>query len=641
MVPSSLAQTDEEDPPTRYAFEGGGILPGGDCPKGPHLKKNHPRHVLLIEYPGGFECAMTIAGMSAESPADGLAPSHTYVPNKGYTNPDGSTPAVAGQTPTEEQQNGEEEDNEEYYDDIFEEELNQEEFMSSNRSDLTKGYNRQRKVNELAADPNVPKWTYPKTNTQKPTVNTHAAVDDQINSLTKHAGKIKLDDMQSGMAVRGERGGDKADRATSEQVLDPRTRMILLQMINRNVVSEIHGCLSTGKEANVYHSISSSDNEEDAPSVHRAIKVYKTSILVFKDRDKYVTGEFRFRQGYNKSNNRSMVKLWAEKEMRNLRRIYTAGIPCPEPVHLRLHVLVMGFVGSSKGRPAPRLKDVEFDVPEPETRWRAHYMELLGYMRVMYQTCRLVHADLSEYNILYHKDKLYIIDVSQSVEHDHPRSLEFLRMDIKNVNDFFRRKGVDVLPERTVFEFVILHTGPTEITDASSNEEDPMLEAIEKLFAVRENQADDEQQTTAEAEVDTAVFRQQYIPQTLEQVYDIERDAEKVRAGEGSDLIYKGLLAGGEKPTSTDAGNEDDDGQSDANESDGGVSMSGSEETGEEDDGVDSQDKKAPRGKRFEDKDTKRDHKQKVKEEKREQRAKKLPKNVKKRMVHASSRKRK
>lgn len=31
---------------------------------------------------------------------------------------------------------------------------------------------------------------------------------------------------------------------------------------------------------------------------HLALKIYKTSILVFKDRDKYVSGEYRFRKGY-------------------------------------------------------------------------------------------------------------------------------------------------------------------------------------------------------------------------------------------------------------------------------------------------------------------------------------------------------
>jgi serine/threonine-protein kinase RIO1 len=30
---------------------------------------------------------------------------------------------------------------------------------------------------------------------------------------------------------------------------------------------------------------------------HFAIKVFKTSILIFKDRERYVEGEFRFRRG--------------------------------------------------------------------------------------------------------------------------------------------------------------------------------------------------------------------------------------------------------------------------------------------------------------------------------------------------------
>ncbi|KAL4906720.1 hypothetical protein BDW74DRAFT_137011 [Aspergillus multicolor] len=548
------------------------------------------------------------------SPADGIAPSHTYVPNQGYADAEGTTPAMEGQDLTPED---EDYGDDEYYDDIFEEELDEGDFSSSNPVDLTKAYNRQRKTNELAADPNAPKWTYPKTNTQKPTVNTYASVDDEVKSLTRHAAKIKLDNVQSGLAVRGGSGTDRADRATSEQVLDPRTRMILLQMINRNIVSEIHGCLSTGKEANVYHAMLQPEDDFDAPPIHRAIKVYKTSILVFKDRDKYVTGEFRFRSGYNKSNNRAMVKLWAEKEMRNLRRIYAAGIPCPEPINLRLHVLVMGFVGNSKGIAAPRLKDVEFSIPEPETRWRELYVDMLGYMRVMYQTCHLVHADLSEYNTLYHNNKLYVIDVSQSVEHDHPRSLEFLRMDIKNVSDFFRRKGVETISERVVFEFIISAEGPAVVSDE-------LTEAVEKLFSI---------EVEGGNEVDTAVFRQQYIPQTLEQVYDYERDAEKVHAGEGDNLVYKDLLASG-KPSAP----ADDDAESDSEVS-GGVSVEGSDS--EDDEEKDPFEKKAPRGKRFEDKESKKEHKNRVKEEKREKRANKMPKHLKKRLVSSSSRKHK
>ena len=87
-------------------------------------------------------------------------------------------------------------------------------------------------------------------------------------------------------------------------------------------------------QANVYHC-----TVKDEPD--RAIKIYKTSILVFKDRDKYVTGEFRFRSGYGKKNPRKMVRTWAEKEMRNLTRLYNENIPCPKPVLLRSHVLLM------------------------------------------------------------------------------------------------------------------------------------------------------------------------------------------------------------------------------------------------------------------------------------------------------------
>lgn len=42
-------------------------------------------------------------------------------------------------------------------------------------------------------------------------------------------------------------------------------------------------------------------------------------------------------------------------------------------------------------------------------------MQCVKMMRTMYSECKLVHADLSEYNILYFEKNLYFIDVSQSV----------------------------------------------------------------------------------------------------------------------------------------------------------------------------------------------------------------------------------
>ena len=90
------------------------------------------------------------------------------------------------------------------------------------------------------------------------------------------------------------------------------------------------------------------------------------------------------------------------------------------------------------------------------------YPQCVRMMRLMFQEAKLVHADLSEFNMLYHEGKVYFIDVSQSVEMDHPNALEFLRKDCNNVNEFFRRKNVAVLTLKGLFDFV---TDPTITSD--------------------------------------------------------------------------------------------------------------------------------------------------------------------------------
>ena len=475
-------------------------------------------------------------------------------------------------------------EDEEDLEDIFneqDEDLDfEEQEWTTESGDLTKNYNRQRQFNDASGGAAVPR-----SNQQKPIANTFASVDDQVSALSRHAAKIRLDDVKQ----VSDKDKDKADRATSEQVLDQRTRMILLQMINKGAVSEVHGAISTGKEANVYGAVLFDDKSE---TIQRAIKVYKTAILVFKDRERYITGEHRFKGGFDKGNNRKMVKLWAEKEFRNLRRIYTAGIPCPEPISLKLHVLVMGFLGDRKGWAYPRLRDATLSGDDVDQQWAALYTQLLGIMRKMYQVCKLVHADLSEYNILYNQEKLYIIDVSQSVEPDHPRSLEFLRMDIKNMGAFFRRKGVDTLADRTVFDFITAPGGDVE--------EPGMGAAIDKLYEIRPDVGDEEK--AAELEVDNQVFRNQYIPQTLNQVYDIEKDGQQLGKGLGGDLVYSNLLADQVvAPKSKDAKDNSASGSADDSEEDGDSDDSDGSSVDES-----VFDKGRPRGRRFEDKDEKK-----------------------------------
>lgn len=335
-----------------------------------------------------------------------------------------------------------------------------------------------------------------------------------INSAALNA--IKVNTRAASAAAT--RSRDRADRATVEQVLDPRTRMVLFKMLNRGVFSDIQGCVSTGKEANVYYAVGQ-DN------VDLAIKVYKTAILVFKDRDRYVVGDSRF-QRFCKSNPRKMVKMWAEKEMRNLFRLHSAGIPCPRPVQLRLHVLAMEFLGKD-GVAAPRLKDAGL----PPPRLRRAYTECVILVRNLYQKCRLVHADLSEYNLLVHNDEIHVIDVSQSVELDHPRAFDFLREDCTHINDYFRRQGVATLTTKELFDFSV----DPSITDETLDE------AIDALMQIASERP---VVPSVEEGIAENVWKQTYIPKKLEEIIHYERDHERLQKGGDTEGIYYQSIAG-------------------------------------------------------------------------------------------------
>ncbi len=195
------------------------------------------------------------------------------------------------------------------------------------------------------------------------------------------------------------------ERATVEEVFDQTTRMVVFDLLNSGVFYELNGVVSSGKEARVYWAT----NKE---GTDLAVKIYLTSSAEFKrGMHKYIEGDPRFKDV--KHDTRSLIAVWAQKEFRNLGEAYAAKVRVPKPIAVKSNVVVMEFIGK-EGVSAPSLKEQSPDNPEKV------YKILVTYLKRLYQKAKIVHGDLSEYNIMMWKGRPVVFDVSQSVSIQHP-----------------------------------------------------------------------------------------------------------------------------------------------------------------------------------------------------------------------------
>ena len=203
--------------------------------------------------------------------------------------------------------------------------------------------------------------------------------------------------------------------------------------MRRRVISRMYGVVSAGKEARVYWAKSPEGRD-------LAVKIYLTATAEFrKGIRKYIEGDPRFEHLLARDT-KSLMAAWARKEYRNLIRLHRAGVRVPEPVALNKTILVMEFIGR-EGRRAPLLKE---DPPAPDEAPRTLDI-ILRYISRAYCKARLVHADLSEYNVMIWEREPVLIDVSQAVDISHPLSREFLQRDLRNLLRFFSREvGISV-----------------------------------------------------------------------------------------------------------------------------------------------------------------------------------------------------
>ena len=208
-----------------------------------------------------------------------------------------------------------------------------------------------------------------------------------------------------------------------DDVFDEYTLLGLYKLLSKGWITSMGGPISTGKEANVYLA--------DQNGTPVAVKIYLTRTANFKKMQDYITADRRFINiGKNR---RDVIFAWTRKEFSNLRRAEEAKILVPHPLIFDRNVLVMEFLGEETSA-FPQLRLAVFDDAQRV------YDEILEDIRILWRQAKLVHGDLSEYNILYGRGHPYLIDMGQAVTRDHPHAPGFLKRDLEQLNRFFNER---------------------------------------------------------------------------------------------------------------------------------------------------------------------------------------------------------
>jgi RIO kinase 1 len=227
-----------------------------------------------------------------------------------------------------------------------------------------------------------------------------------------------------------DRRKELSHRKLLDEFFDRATLLAVSRLVNRELFDAIDHPISTGKEGGVFRA---TKGEE-----FRAVKIYRVSNTAFRHLPAYALEELRREASLR--NYGGLIFAWTRREHTILGRLRDAGVRAPIPYGHYRNVLVMEYIGTIEGA-APRLRDALIDDPA------ALYHDLVHQIGLMVRTAKLVHGDLSPYNILYYEGHVVLIDVAQSVSVEHPNAYRLLERDLTHFSKFLARRGYAVEPE--------------------------------------------------------------------------------------------------------------------------------------------------------------------------------------------------
>lgn len=190
-------------------------------------------------------------------------------------------------------------------------------------------------------------------------------------------------------------------------------------LVKAGVLEAFGKPLGVGKEADVYDALT--------PEGKRvAVKFHRLGRTSFR--------QTRRVRGYIAEGRRvswlHQSRLAAEKEFEALMLVYPKGISVPEPLSQNRHAIVMGMIEGTE-----LIHCVQ--IPDP----KRVLDEILFNVGKSYSEAGVIHADLSEFNVILEPDwHVLVIDWPQFVKRDNPDAERLLKRDVRNVTRFFRRK---------------------------------------------------------------------------------------------------------------------------------------------------------------------------------------------------------
>lgn len=231
--------------------------------------------------------------------------------------------------------------------------------------------------------------------------------------------------------------------------VDPKAKVILNKMIEKGLFDKIDVVLFKGREFTILRATKKIfTSQYDIKMKTYAVKVFQTRQLTIDwsydaTKHEYVPSEM-----YRNTTKTNLAQSKAEKEMIYYQRLKMAGIPCPDVIALKQHVLVLSMVGDNSG--APMLRHAQMHRLKTEIP----YEQVMQYMKILYKQCNLIHGNLTDKNILWFDSSCYLINLSRALEPHERNAYHFLFNDCKNickVSNISTLKSIEV-----VYNFAIL-----------------------------------------------------------------------------------------------------------------------------------------------------------------------------------------